>query len=89
LFETISASSPKNKNSVIIVPNLYELHNSAEHKLRYFEECHSQTVDWPIDFQSIFSLWKSVVCTSTHILQNIIFCVQQKKEIHTGLDQLE
>ncbi len=25
----------------------------------------------------------------THILQNILFCVQQKKEIHTGVEQLE
>jgi len=25
----------------------------------------------------------------TDILQNIFFCVQQKKEIHTGLKQLE
>jgi len=25
----------------------------------------------------------------THILQNIVFCVQQKKEIHTGLEQHE
>jgi len=24
-----------------------------------------------------------------HILQNIFFCVQQKKEIHAGLEQLE
>jgi len=24
----------------------------------------------------------------TNILQNIFFCVQQKKEIHTGLEQL-
>jgi len=25
----------------------------------------------------------------THVLQNIFFCVQQKKEIHTGLEQLK
>ncbi len=25
----------------------------------------------------------------THILQNILFCLQQKKEIHTGVEQLE
>ncbi len=25
----------------------------------------------------------------THILQDILFCVQQKKEIHTGVEQLE
>ncbi len=28
-------------------------------------------------------------CLVTHILQNIFFCVQQKKEMHTGLEQLE
>ncbi len=26
-------------------------------------------------------------CLVTHILQNIFFCVEQKKEIHTGLKQ--
>jgi len=25
----------------------------------------------------------------THILQNIFFCVQEKNEIHTGLEQSE
>ncbi len=25
----------------------------------------------------------------THILQNILFCAQQKKETHTGLKQVE
>jgi len=25
----------------------------------------------------------------THIIQNIFFCVHQKKEIHTGLEQPE
>ncbi len=25
----------------------------------------------------------------THILQNIFFCAQQKKEMHTGLEQLK
>lgn len=25
----------------------------------------------------------------THILQNILFCNQQKKNIHTGLEQLK
>jgi len=29
-----------------------------------------------------------VNCLITNILQNIIFCVQEKKEIHTGLQQL-
>jgi len=28
-------------------------------------------------------------CLLTDILQNIFFCVQQKKEIHAGLKQLE
>ncbi len=28
-------------------------------------------------------------CLVTHILQNIFFSVQQKKEIHTDLEQLE
>jgi len=28
-------------------------------------------------------------CLVTNILQNIFLCVQQKKEIHTGLKQLD
>jgi len=31
----------------------------------------------------------SIECLVTNILQNIFFCVQQKKETHTGLKQLE
>ncbi len=31
----------------------------------------------------------TVNCMVNNILQNIIFCVQQKKETHTGLEQLE
>ncbi len=31
----------------------------------------------------------TVNCLVTDILQNILFCVQQKKETHTGLEQLE
>jgi len=30
----------------------------------------------------------SINCLVTDILQNNFFCVQQKKEIHTGLEQL-
>ncbi len=29
-----------------------------------------------------------IYCLITNILQNIIFCVQQKKEAHTGLEQV-
>jgi len=44
-----------------------------------------------VDFHSIylFMLWKSmgpINCLATYILQNIFFCVQHKKEIHTGLE---
>ncbi len=46
-----------------------------------------------IDFHGIFSiLWKSMAarnCLVTIILQNNFFCVQQKKETHTGLEELE
>jgi len=37
-------------------------------------------------------LWKSmgsIKCLITHILQNICFCVQQKKETRTGLKKHE
>ncbi len=46
----------------------------------------------PIDFYSIFSfsiLLKSMAGLVTNILQNILFYIQQKKETHTGLEQLE
>jgi len=42
------------------------------------------------DFQ--FIVWKSmgaVNCMMTDILQNNFFCVQQKKETRTGLEQFE
>jgi len=49
----------------------------------------------PVDFHSWKKkiLWKSmgvVNCLVTHILQNIFFCVQQKKrkETQTGLEQM-
>ncbi len=37
-------------------------------------------------------LWKSTAtinCLVTNILQNVLFCVQQTKEAHTGLEQVE
>ncbi len=36
--------------------------------------------------------WKSMVpqnCSVSHILQNIFLCVQQNKDIYTGLELLE
>ncbi len=76
-----------------VVPNPYYVLSCAEHKRRYFEYL----------FQSLWStlnlivgkkriLWKSLAtssCLVTHILQNILFCVQHKKEMHSGLKQLE
>jgi len=53
----------------------------------------NQTVDMgPIDFHS---MGKKIQCNSkgpinclvSEFLQNIFFCVQPKKEIHTGLEQ--
>ncbi len=47
-----------------------------------------------IDFHSIlfFLIWKSMVPQNslvTNFLQNIFICVQQNKDIHTGLELLE
>ncbi len=47
-----------------------------------------------IDFCSIFfSILRmsmvTVSCLVTNILQNILFCAQQKRETHTGLEQLK
>ncbi len=41
-----------------------------------------------IDFHTI-SFQVSGNCLITNILQNIFFCAQQKKERHTGLEQLK
>jgi len=41
-----------------------------------------------IDFHSIFYS-NQINFLVTDILQNIFFCVQQKKETHTGLEQPE
>jgi len=64
------------------VSNLFEFLSSAEHKGRYFEEL------WNWNFATIdFLLWESMVpnnCLIPIVLQNIFFCVQQKKETHTG-----
>jgi len=35
------------------------------------------------------SQWVPISCLVTNILQYILFCVQQKNEILTGLEQLE
>jgi len=48
---------------------------SAEHKI-YFEEYGFHTMN-------------IINCLVTNIFQNIFFYVQQQKEIHTGLEQLE
>jgi len=34
------------------------------------------------------NLWPGAA-TAIHVLQNILFCVQQKKELHPGLEQRE
>ncbi len=73
-----------------VVPNLYECLCSAEHKGRYSEECEKQSSSGaPVFF---FLLWKSMVPQNsliTNFLQNIFLCVQQNKDIHTGLERLE
>jgi len=46
----------------------------------------------PIGYGGGEILWKSmgsINCLVTNILQNIFICVQQKKEIHTGVEQHE
>ncbi len=61
-----------------LVPNQYEFLSSAEHKSRYFEECVTKLLTVAIDFNSMVAN----NCLDTHILQNNLFCVQQKKESH-------
>jgi len=45
----------------------------------------NQTVDKKENTKST----RTIDCLVTNILRNIFFCVQQKKEIHTGLEQHE
>ncbi len=77
-----------------VVPNLYECLCSAEHKGRYSEEWGKQSSSGaPLTSIVFFPLlWKSMVPQNslvTNFLQNIFLCVQQNKDIHTGLEQLE
>ncbi len=77
-----------------VVPNLYEFLCSAGHKGRYSEECGKQSSSGaPLtSIVFFFLLWKSMVPQNslvTNFLQNIFLCVQQNKEIHTGLELLE
>jgi len=74
-----------------VVANLYEFLSSAEHKGRYFEE--------RLEPNSCLAPLTSIVEKNNTmevngakvpmVLQNIFHCVQQKKETHTGLQQLE
>ncbi len=72
-----------------LVLNLNEFLSSAECKC-YFEEQGKPNSCWS-SVTSIFSLLSKSTWTSNclvfHILQNIFFCVQHKKEINTGLGQ--
>jgi len=72
------------KTRLQVVSNLYEflLLNTKEDILKNAR----QLMD-PIDFHIFFLLWKSmgykyvINCMVTDILQNIFFCIQQKKFI--------
>ncbi len=77
-----------------VFPNLYECVCSAEHKGRYSEESGKQSSSGePLTSIVFFLLWKSMVpqfnSLDTNFLKNIFLCVQQNKDIHTGLEQLE
>jgi len=45
--------------------------------------------DFHIVFPSILKSMGPIKCLVTHFLLNIDFCVQQNKEMYTGLEQLE
>ncbi len=74
------------------IPNLYECLCSAENKGRYSEECGKQSSSGALLISVVFFFllqWKSMVPQNslvTNFLQNIFLCVQQNKEIHTGLE---
>ncbi len=66
--------------------------SSVEHKRRYFEDCgEKKHLLVAIDFHCIDSSNKSMATGNslvTNNLQNILFCVEQKKETHTGMEQV-
>ncbi len=74
-----------------VVPNLYECLCSAEHKARYSEECGKQS-SYRSPLTSIVFFFPTMEVKSTlpqnrqvtNFLQNILLCVRQNKEIHTG-----
>ncbi len=99
-FITLKDSSPKNENSVIIYspsssskPVWISLFCWTQRKI-FWRMWETEQFWSTIDFHSIyfFLLWKSMVPQNsliTNFLQNIFLCVQQNKEIHTGLELLE
>jgi len=74
-----------------VVAKLYEFLSSAEHKGRYFEE-QLQPNSCLVPLTSIVEKKKNTMEVNGAkvpiVLQNIFLCVQQKKETHTGLQQL-
>jgi len=73
-----------------VVPNLYEFVSSAEHKDILKNDWNFGTTDLHSIF--FFLLWKSMVpnnCLVSIVPQTIFLCVQQKKQTHTGMQQLE
>ncbi len=74
-----------------VVPNLYECFRSAEHKRRYFEEslkpdCFGAPLTSIVGKKILLKSMVPQNCSVSHILQNIFLCVQQNKDIHTGLE---
>jgi len=73
------------------VANLNEFVSITEHKERYFEE-RFEPLTSTVLLLLFFVLWKSIMphnCLVPIVLQNIFLCVQQQKETHSGLQQLE
>ncbi len=75
-----------------VVPNMHDFLCSAEHKGRYSAECGKQSSSGAPLTSIVFSflLWKSMVPqNSINFLRKKCLCVQQNKDIHTGLELLE
>ncbi len=74
-----------------LVLNLSEFLSSAEHKCYFKERGKTKQLLVLSDLHSIFFFLSKLMWTSNclvfHLLQNIFFCVQHKKEINTGLGQ--
>ncbi len=75
-----------------IVPTLYECLYSAEHREDILKNVETERFWGIIDvvvFLSYYEVNDAPNSLITNFLQNIFLCVQQNKDIHTGLELIK